>query len=79
KINSNTMNQFTNISFEEMEQIEGGMACWVATAIAFAAAAAGGAACAGTLGAGCIGGAAAVIAAYDQMQTACGLSNKIAL
>ncbi len=71
------MGQLKNISFEEMEQIEGGMACWVATAIAFAAAAAGGAACAGTLGAGCIGGIAGVIAAYDQMQVACGYSNQL--
>ncbi|MBI2283096.1 MAG: hypothetical protein HYU71_05260 [Bacteroidetes bacterium] len=65
------------ISFEEMETIEGGMSCFMATLLVGAVSAAGGAACAGTVGAGCAGGVAAVIYAYDVWQQSCGYSNTI--
>lgn len=58
------------LSVDEMEKVEGGMSCWLATVLAIGTAAVGGASC--TTGVGCVGGVIATAYAYDTWLTACG-------
>ena len=61
------------LSVDEMENVEGGMSCWMATVLAIGTAAVSGAAC--TTMVGCVGGVIASTYAYDTWLTACGYQN----
>jgi len=66
--------QTESLSFEQMSSIQGGytMPCWMAVGLALGTAAVGGAGCAASLGAACVGGVIGSVYAYEHAVDTCG-------